>query len=65
MKIGCQDHSFDDWKSLTEEKICSMAADAREFYGEYKNILLSLMAKTENRNRNIPPHTLNSIIQIL
>ena len=40
MRIGCQNHSIEDWKGFTDEQISRMAGDALEFWNKHKVMLL-------------------------
>ena len=42
MRIGCQNHSVEDWKSFTDERISQMAGDALEFWSKHKTMLLGI-----------------------
>ena len=41
MRIGCQNHSIEDWKSFTDEKISAMDSNALTFWNQYKSMLLN------------------------
>ena len=41
MRIGCQNHSVEDWKNFTDEKISAMNSKALTFWNQYKSMLLS------------------------
>ena len=41
MRIGCQNHSVEDWKNFTDEKISAMDSKALTFWNQYKSMLLS------------------------
>ena len=41
MRIGCQDHSVEDWENFTDEKISAMDSKALTFWNQYKSMLLS------------------------
>ena len=41
MRIGCQNHSVEDWKNFTDEKISAMDSNALTFWNQYKSMLLS------------------------
>ena len=41
MRIGCQNHSVEDWKNVTDEKISAMDSNALTFWNQYKSMLLS------------------------
>ena len=41
MRIGCQNHSIEDWKNFTDEKISAMDSNALTFWNQYKSMLLS------------------------
>ena len=41
MRIGCQNHSVEDWKNFTDEKIGEMDSKALTFWNQYKSMLLS------------------------
>ena len=42
MRIGCQRHTHDEWKSFTDSKIKSMSYGALEFWRKWKAPLLAL-----------------------
>ena len=42
MRIGCQNHSVEDWKSFTDEQISQMAGGALEFWNKHKTMLLGI-----------------------
>ena len=42
MRIGCQNHSVEDWKSFTDERISQMDGDALEFWNKHKTMLLDI-----------------------
>lgn len=42
LRIGCQVHLIDDWKSFDDDKISSMASGALEFWRKYKTAILAL-----------------------
>ena len=41
MRIGCQNHSIEDWKNFTDEKISAMDSNALTFWNQYESMLLS------------------------
>ena len=41
MRIGCQNHSVEDWKNFTDKKISAMDSKALTFWNQYKSMLLS------------------------
>ena len=41
MRIGCQNHSVEDWRNFTDEKISAMDSKALTFWNQYKSMLLS------------------------
>ena len=45
MRIGCQNHSVEDWKNFTDEKISAMDSNALTFWNQYKSMLLSACDK--------------------
>ena len=42
MRIGCQNHSVEEWKSFTDERISQMASGALEFWNQHKTMLLGI-----------------------
>lgn len=42
LKIGCQRHSYDEWKAFSDEQIAQMDSYALVFWTEYKGILMNL-----------------------
>ena len=40
MQIGCERHSYKDWRDFTEKQIESMGKGAWEFWSKYKDFLL-------------------------
>ena len=51
MRIGCQQHSLEEWENFTDEQIDDMDFDALEWWEEWKNKLLPLVRAT---NSNLP-----------
>ena len=41
MRIGCQNHSVEDWKNFIDGKISAMDSKALTFWNQYKSMLLS------------------------
>ncbi|WP_307005596.1 hypothetical protein [Acinetobacter baylyi] len=41
MKIGCQEHKVQDWKSFTDQEISRMDSDALTFWNQHKVMLLA------------------------
>ncbi len=50
MKIGCQTHTHDEWKSFSDEYISNMNDDALEFWFENKDVLFAMCEKLTNSN---------------
>ncbi len=50
MKIGCQTHTHDEWKSFSDEYISNMNDDALEFWFENKDVLFAICEKLTNSN---------------
>ncbi|MGR8034450.1 pentapeptide repeat-containing protein [Acinetobacter baumannii] len=42
MRIGCQEHSIEDWKSFDDARITGMDSEALEFWNQYKSMLLNM-----------------------
>lgn len=42
MRIGCQRHKHEEWKSFNDRQISSMDEDALEFWNRYSVVLLSM-----------------------
>ncbi|MDC4714839.1 pentapeptide repeat-containing protein [Acinetobacter baumannii] len=42
MRIGCQEHSVEDWKSFDDARITGMDSEALEFWNQYKSMLLNM-----------------------
>ena len=40
MRIGCQEHSVEAWKSFNDVEIRRMDIDALEFWNKHKGLLL-------------------------
>ena len=52
MRIGCQNHSIEDWKSFTDEQISQMASDALEFWNQHKSMLLGVCDSYKHTEEN-------------
>ena len=52
MRIGCQNHSIEDWKSFTDEQISQMASDALEFWNQHKAMLLGVCDSYKHTEEN-------------
>ena len=52
MRIGCQNHSIEDWKSFTDERISQMASDALEFWNQHKSMLLGVCDSYKHTEEN-------------
>ena len=52
MRIGCQNHSIEDWKSFTDEQISQMASDALEFWNQHKAMLLCVCDSYKHTEEN-------------
>lgn len=42
MRIGCQDHSIVEWRGFDNDDVVAMHPDADEFWGKYRDALLSI-----------------------
>ncbi|WP_462184897.1 pentapeptide repeat-containing protein [Acinetobacter baumannii] len=42
MRIGCQEHSVEDWKSFDDARITRMDSKALEFWNQHKSMLLNM-----------------------
>ena len=42
MRIGCQEHSVEDWKSFDDARITRMNSEALEFWNQHKSMLLNM-----------------------
>ncbi|WP_462157786.1 pentapeptide repeat-containing protein [Acinetobacter baumannii] len=42
MRIGCQEHSVEDWKSFDDARITHMDSEALEFWNQHKSMLLNM-----------------------
>ncbi|HGF9306588.1 TPA: pentapeptide repeat-containing protein [Acinetobacter baumannii] len=42
MRIGCQEHSIEDWKSFDDARITGMDSEALEFWNQHKSMLLNM-----------------------
>src|SRR5574343_508140 len=42
LKIGCQEHSHDEWKSFSDEDISEMHDEALQFWTKYKIMLIAM-----------------------
>ena len=42
MRIGCQEHSVEDWKSFDDARITRMDSEALEFWNQHKSMLLNM-----------------------
>jgi len=49
MEIGCEKHSFEDWRRLKDSRIEKMDSDALKFWNENKALLLGLCDKMEEK----------------
>jgi len=45
IKIGCQNHTHEEWENFTDEDISQMHPDALEWWNEWKGFILSLSIK--------------------
>ena len=52
MRIGCQNHSIEDWKSFTDGRISIMADDALEFWNQHKSMLLGVCDSYKHTEEN-------------
>ena len=52
MRIGCQNHSIEDWKSFIDEQISQMASDALEFWNQHKSMLLGVCDSYKHTEEN-------------
>ena len=52
MRIGCQNHSIEDWKSFTDGRISIMASDALEFWNQHKSMLLGVCDSYKHTEEN-------------
>jgi hypothetical protein len=48
IKIGCQDHSVDEWMSFSDEQISKMHSDALAFWKQWKPIIQAVIASRNN-----------------
>lgn len=46
VRIGCECHTLQEWKSFTKERIEAMAGGAWEWWGKYKAVVISLAEST-------------------
>ncbi|MDC4435626.1 pentapeptide repeat-containing protein [Acinetobacter baumannii] len=42
MRIGCQEHTVEDWKSFNDARITRMDSEALEFWNQHKSMLLNM-----------------------
>ena len=42
MRIGCQNHKVEEWKSFDDERISRMDSNALDFWNQHKSMLLSM-----------------------
>ena len=42
MRIGCQEHSVEDWKSFDDARITRMDSEALKFWNQHKSMLLNM-----------------------
>ncbi|MDN8246553.1 pentapeptide repeat-containing protein [Acinetobacter baumannii] len=42
MRIGCQEHGVEDWKSFDDARITRMDSEALEFWNQHKSMLLNM-----------------------
>ncbi|EHU2485652.1 pentapeptide repeat-containing protein [Acinetobacter baumannii] len=42
MRIGCQEHSIEDWKSFDDARITRMDSEALDFWNQHKSMLLNM-----------------------
>ena len=52
MRIGCQNHSIEDWKSFTDGRISIMASGALEFWNQHKAMLLGVCDSYKHTEEN-------------
>jgi hypothetical protein len=50
MRIGCQIHSVDSWKSFSDNEISEMDPYALEFWNNHKSMLLSICDSYKHDN---------------
>jgi hypothetical protein len=44
LAIGYEQHSIEEWESFSDKRIAEMHSEALEFWGNYKNFILSTVA---------------------
>ena len=52
MKIGCEFHTIDEWKSFTDEEICAMDSCALEFWRSNKDMLIGVHDTMKQRTQD-------------
>src|SRR5574343_627586 len=53
MKIGCQTHTHNEWKSFSDKEISKMHVKALEFWSKNKDVLITLCENLTNENLSV------------
>jgi len=51
-RIGCEYHSNADWRKWTPDDVAHMAGDAREWWTQYKPVIIAAMGAVESRKKD-------------
>ena len=51
-RIGCEYHNNADWRKWTPDDVAHMAGDAREWWTQYKPVIIAAMGAVESRKKD-------------
>ena len=51
-RIGCEYHNNADWRKWTPDDVAHMAGDAREWWAQYKPVIIAAMGAVESRKKD-------------
>lgn len=51
MKIGCQDHTTEEWLAFTDEQIGGMHGSAVKFWKKWKPVVISILEGAKNEHQ--------------
>ena len=51
MKIGCQDHTTEEWLAFTDEQIGGMHCSAVKFWKKWKPVVISILEGAKNEHQ--------------
>jgi len=51
-RIGCEYHNNADWRKWTPDDVAHMAGDAREWWAQYKSVIVAAMGAVESRKKD-------------